>query len=69
MVRAYGTKARADLGNVKSAEDLGVDFSATLTERAAEWLMGREFARRAERRGLAAQQVGTADENVRSGKS
>ena len=48
LVRAYGTEARAVLGKAASAEDLGMDFGATLTAREVEWLMDREFARRAE---------------------
>ena len=48
LVRAYGTDARAILGDAKSADDLGADFGATLTEAEVIWLMDREYARRAE---------------------
>ncbi|MCQ0970239.1 glycerol-3-phosphate dehydrogenase [Paracoccus sp. TK19116] len=48
LVRAYGTEARAILGDAKTAEDLGRDFGATLTEPEVRWLMAREFARRAD---------------------
>jgi glycerol-3-phosphate dehydrogenase len=48
LIRAYGTEARAVLGDTTSAQDLGEDFGATLTAREVEWLMDREFARRAE---------------------
>jgi glycerol-3-phosphate dehydrogenase len=47
LVRAYGTEAADILGNARSAEDLGRDFGATLTEAEVIWLMQREFARRA----------------------
>ncbi|HSP25962.1 MAG TPA: glycerol-3-phosphate dehydrogenase, partial [Saliniramus sp.] len=48
LVRAYGTQARDVLGDAASAEDLGRDFGATLTEREVRWLMDEEFAREAE---------------------
>ncbi|MDF0600186.1 glycerol-3-phosphate dehydrogenase [Psychromarinibacter sp. C21-152] len=48
LVRAYGTEARAILGDAANAGDLGRDFGATLTEAELRWLMSREFARRAE---------------------
>ncbi len=48
LVRAYGTEARQILGTATSAPDLGEDFGATLTATEVEWLMRREFARRAE---------------------
>jgi len=48
MIRAYGTDARLILGAAKSAKDLGRDFGASLTETEINWLMDREFARRAE---------------------
>lgn len=48
LVRAYGTEARAVLGNAKSADALGADFGATLTEAEVIWLMDREYARVAE---------------------
>jgi glycerol-3-phosphate dehydrogenase len=47
-VRAYGTEARAILGDAKDASDLGRDFGATLTEAELSWLMMREYARSAE---------------------
>jgi glycerol-3-phosphate dehydrogenase len=48
LVRAYGTEARAILGDAKDASDLGRDFGATLTETELSWLMMREYARSAE---------------------
>lgn len=48
MVRAYGTEARTVLGDAKTAADMGQEFGATLTAREVEWLMDREYARRAE---------------------
>ena len=48
LVRAYGSEAAELLGDAKSADDLGVDFGASLTEREVRWLMQREYARRAE---------------------
>ncbi|WP_170331256.1 glycerol-3-phosphate dehydrogenase [Ruegeria arenilitoris] len=48
LVRAYGTEARALLGNAETSEDLGEDFGATLTARELEWLMDKEYARKAE---------------------
>ena len=48
MVRAYGTEARAVLGDARTVADLGGAFGATLTAREVEWLMDREYARRAE---------------------
>ena len=48
MIRAYGTEARAVLGDAKMVADLGEDFGATLTQREVRWLMAREFARTAE---------------------
>lgn len=47
LVRAYGTEARAVLGDASSATDLGEDFGATLTEAEVAWLMAREYARNA----------------------
>jgi len=47
LVRAYGTEARKILGDAKGAADLGEDFGATLTAREVEWLMDKEYARRA----------------------
>ncbi len=48
LVRAYGTEARTLVADAASADDLGVDFGATLTEREVRWLMDREYARTAE---------------------
>jgi glycerol-3-phosphate dehydrogenase len=48
LVRAYGTEAKAMLGDAASAADLGPDFGATLTGQEVRWLMDREYARRAE---------------------
>src|SRR6056297_622711 len=47
LVRAYGIEARKILGDAKGAADLGEDFGATLTAREVEWLMDKEYARRA----------------------
>ena len=43
LVRAYGTEARAILGDATTAKDLGRDFGATLTEREIVWLMRHEY--------------------------
>ncbi|WP_342076026.1 glycerol-3-phosphate dehydrogenase [Yoonia sp. SS1-5] len=48
LIKAYGTEAKLILGSAKSAEDLGMDFGATLTEAEVKWLMSREYARTAE---------------------
>ncbi|MBR3370652.1 MAG: glycerol-3-phosphate dehydrogenase [Rhodobacteraceae bacterium] len=45
LVRAYGTEAREILGTAASAQDLGRDFGATLTEAEVKWMMAREHAR------------------------
>ncbi|MTV29349.1 glycerol-3-phosphate dehydrogenase, partial [Nitriliruptoraceae bacterium ZYF776] len=45
LVRAYGTEAAAILGGATTADDLGRDFGATLTEAEVRWLMDREYAR------------------------
>ncbi|ABD56601.1 glycerol-3-phosphate dehydrogenase [Jannaschia sp. CCS1] len=47
LIRAYGTEASDLLGMAKSADDLGQDFGATLTEAEVRWLMTREYARKA----------------------
>lgn len=47
LIRAYGTEAADLLGMAKSADDLGKDFGATLTEAEVRWLMSREYARKA----------------------
>jgi glycerol-3-phosphate dehydrogenase len=44
LVRAYGTEAAAILGQSTTAEALGQDFGATLTEAEVRWLMSHEFA-------------------------
>jgi glycerol-3-phosphate dehydrogenase len=48
LVRAYGTEALALLGAAATAEDLGRDFGATLTEAEVRWLIAREYAATAE---------------------
>ena len=48
LVRAYGTEARDLLGAATSAEDLGRDFGAGLSEAEVRWLMDHEYARAAE---------------------
>ncbi|SFJ03191.1 glycerol-3-phosphate dehydrogenase [Jannaschia pohangensis] len=48
LVRAYGTEADLVLGDATSAEDLGRDFGATLTEAEVIWLMEQEWARTAQ---------------------
>ena len=48
LVRAYGTEARTILGDAQSADDLGRDFGATLTEAELRWLMRHEYAHHAE---------------------
>ena len=48
LVRAYGTDATVMLGAAQTAQDLGRDFGATLTETEVVWLMTREYARTAE---------------------
>lgn len=48
LVRAYGTDAWAILGDATSADALGTDFGATLTEAELRWLMDKEYARTAE---------------------
>jgi glycerol-3-phosphate dehydrogenase len=48
LIRAYGTEARAVLGNAKVAEDLGRSFGATLTEAELRWLRAHEYAHTAE---------------------
>ena len=48
LVRAYGTDARRLLNGAASAQDLGRDFGASLTEAEVDWLMTHEFARHAD---------------------
>jgi glycerol-3-phosphate dehydrogenase len=45
LVRQYGTRARAVLGEARTMVDLGRDFGARLTEREVEWQMREEWAR------------------------
>ena len=44
LVRAYGTQAVEIVKNTKSANDLGRDFGATLTEAEVNWLRINEYA-------------------------
>jgi len=48
LVRLYGTKASALLGNAKTAADLGRHFGSDLYECEVRWLMEKEWARHAE---------------------
>jgi glycerol-3-phosphate dehydrogenase len=48
LVRAYGTEARAVLGDATSEGDLGQHFGAGLCAREVQWLMANEYARTAE---------------------
>ncbi len=48
LIKTYGSEAASMLAGATSAADLGQAFGATLTEREINWLMDREFARRAE---------------------
>ena len=48
LIRGYGTEAKEILGAAKTAQDLGHDFGATLTEAEVRWLMANEYARTAE---------------------
>ncbi len=48
LVRAYGAEAREVLGDATRLEDLGEHFGSSLYQREVEWLMTREYARRAE---------------------
>ncbi|MES5100135.1 glycerol-3-phosphate dehydrogenase [Agrobacterium sp. BA1120] len=45
LVRLYGTKANAILGDATSMEALGQHFGGDLYEREVEWLMRQEWAR------------------------
>lgn len=47
LIRAYGTEAKDIMGAATTAEDLGQDFGASLSEAEVRWLMNREYARRA----------------------
>ena len=44
LIRAYGTEAWDVLGEAKTADALGQDFGATLTEAELRWMMTREYA-------------------------
>jgi glycerol-3-phosphate dehydrogenase len=44
LIRAYGTDARALLGNAQTAADLGQDFGATLTQAEVRYLINHEYA-------------------------
>jgi glycerol-3-phosphate dehydrogenase len=48
LVKAYGTEARVILNGSRTADDLGRDFGATLTEAEVNWLIAKEYARTAE---------------------
>ena len=48
LVKAYGEDAFEMLGDARSAEDLGRDFGATLTEAEVNWLKTHEFAQTAD---------------------
>ncbi|MEJ1997696.1 MAG: glycerol-3-phosphate dehydrogenase [Maritimibacter sp.] len=48
LIRAYGTEARVMLAGAKSAEELGEDFGAGLTEREVNWLISKEYAQSAD---------------------
>ena len=44
LVRNYGTRARAIVGNAKNADELGQDFGAGLSEREVRYLVSNEWA-------------------------
>ncbi|MCT4553460.1 MAG: glycerol-3-phosphate dehydrogenase [Pelagimonas sp.] len=48
LVRAYGTEAVDILGEADQKEDLGRAFGASLSEAEVNWLMDKEYARRAD---------------------
>lgn len=48
LVRAYGTEARALLGDAQSVEDLGRSFGATITARELDWAVEKEWVRTAD---------------------
>ena len=48
LVRAYGTEAADVLRDAKTKDELGTDFGADLTANEVEWLMDKEYARRAD---------------------
>ncbi len=47
LIRAYGTDAFLILGQTTTAEALGLDFGASLTEAEVRWLATHEFAKHA----------------------
>jgi glycerol-3-phosphate dehydrogenase len=47
LIRAYGTDAARMLEGVRSLDDLGRDFGATLYEVEVQWLVEKEYARTA----------------------
>ena len=48
LIRAYGTDAHKVLGDARSAQELGLSFGVSLSEREVRWLMTHEFARTAD---------------------
>lgn len=48
LIRAYGTEAWEVLGGAKAAEDLGLDFGATITARELDWAIAKEWVRTGE---------------------
>jgi len=44
LIRGYGTDAALIMGDAKTADDLGADFGATLTQAEVTWLMTHEYA-------------------------
>tara|TARA_X000000368_G_scaffold152251_1_gene119976 strand:- start:313 stop:1875 length:1563 start_codon:yes stop_codon:yes gene_type:complete len=44
LVKAYGKEAFEMLGSVRSEDELGLNFGATLTQKEVEWLIKEEFA-------------------------
>lgn len=48
LVRLYGTQAASLLGHAASQADLGKHFGTDLYEVEVDWLIGQEWARRAE---------------------
>lgn len=48
LIKAYGTEAKGILANVKTSDDLGQAFGATLTAKEVTWLIEREYARTAD---------------------
>ncbi|MEM8787659.1 MAG: glycerol-3-phosphate dehydrogenase [Pseudomonadota bacterium] len=48
LVRAYGSEAAQMLAGAARAEDLGLDFGATITARELDWAVAKEWVRSAE---------------------